>query len=50
MGESNSVIFRKAYDDFAHGKIRAVFAAFDAGITWHIPSHSPLSRDYTGHD
>ena len=50
MGESNSVIIRKAYEDFAHGNIPAVFAAFDAGITWHVPGHSPLSGDYTGHD
>jgi uncharacterized protein len=50
MGESNSVIIRKAYDDFAHGNIASVFAAFDAGITWHVPGHSPLSGDYTGHD
>jgi ketosteroid isomerase-like protein len=50
MGESNSVIIRKAYEDFAQGNIPAVFAAFDAGITWHVPGHSPLSGDYTGHD
>jgi hypothetical protein len=50
MGESNSVIIRKAYEDFAHGNIPAVFAAFDAGITWHVPGHSPLSGDYAGHD
>jgi uncharacterized protein len=50
MGESNAAIVRKAYEDFAHGDIPAVFAAFDAAITWHIPGHSPLSGDYTGHD
>jgi hypothetical protein len=50
MGESNSVIIRKAYEDFAHANIPAVFAAFDAGITWHVPGHSPLSGDYTGSD
>lgn len=50
MGESNSVIIRKAYEDFAQGNIQAVFAAFDAGITWHVPGHSPLSGDYTGRD
>jgi hypothetical protein len=50
MGESNSVMIRKAYDDFAHGNIPSVFAAFDAGITWHVPGHSPLSGDYIGHD
>jgi ketosteroid isomerase-like protein len=50
MGESNAVIIRKAYEDFAQGNIPAVFAAFDAGITWHVPGHSPLSGDYTGHD
>jgi ketosteroid isomerase-like protein len=50
MGESNSAIIRKAYEDFAHGNIPSVFAAFDAGIIWHVPGHSPLSVDYTGHD
>ena len=50
MGELNSVIVRKAYEDFAHGNIPSVFAAFDAGITWHFPGDSPLSGDYTGHD
>ena len=33
-----------------HGNIPSVFAVFDAGITWHVPGHSPLSGDYTGHD
>jgi uncharacterized protein len=50
MSTSNSAIIRKAYEDFAHGKIPAVFAAFDAAITWHVPGHSPLSGDFTGHD
>jgi hypothetical protein len=50
MSESNSEIIRKAYQDFANGNIPAVFAAFDAAITWHVPGHSPLSRDYRGHD
>jgi ketosteroid isomerase-like protein len=50
MGESNAAIIRKAYEDFAQGNIPAVFAAFDASITWHVPGHSPLSGDYTGHD
>ena len=50
MGESNSATIRKAYEDFAHGNIPSVFAAFDTGITWHVPGHSPLSGDYTGHD
>jgi uncharacterized protein len=50
MGESNSPIIRKASEDFAHGNIPSVFAAFDAGITWHVPGHRPLSGDYTGHD
>jgi ketosteroid isomerase-like protein len=50
MGESNAVIIRKAYEDFAQANISAVFASFDAGITWHVPGHSPLSGDYTGHD
>jgi uncharacterized protein len=27
-----------------------VFAAIDASITWHVPGHSPLSGDYSGHD
>jgi uncharacterized protein len=50
MGESNAAIIRKAYEDFAQGNIPAVFASFDAGIAWHVPGHSPLSGDYTGHD
>jgi uncharacterized protein len=50
MSDSNSVIIRKTYADFAQGNIPAVFAVFDAGITWHVPGHSPLSGDYTGHD
>lgn len=50
MGGSNAAVIRKAYEDFAHGNIPAVFAAFDAGITWHVPGHSPLSGDFTGYD
>ena len=50
MSDSNSAIVRKAYEDFARGNIPSVFAVFDAGITWHVPGHSPLSGDYTGHD
>ena len=50
MSDSNSVIICKAYADFAQGNIPSVFAVFDAGITWHVPGHSPLSGDYTGHD
>jgi ketosteroid isomerase-like protein len=50
MGGSNGAIIRKAYEDFAHGNISAVFAAFDAAITWRVPGHSPLSGDLTGHD
>jgi uncharacterized protein len=50
MGSSNGEIIRKAYQDFAAGNIAAVFGAFDAAITWHIPGHSPLSGDFTGHD
>jgi uncharacterized protein len=26
-----------------------VFAAFDPGITWHVPGHSRLSGDFRGH-
>jgi uncharacterized protein len=50
MSESNAAIIRKAYEDFAQRNIPAVFGAFDATITWHIPGHSPLSGDYKGHD
>ncbi len=50
MGESNGTIIRKAYEDFAKGDIASVFAAFDPAITWHVPGHSPLSGDFTGHD
>src|SRR5262245_18216642 len=45
MTESNTEIIRRAYKDFAN-----VFGAFDAGITWHVPGHSPLSGDYRGPD
>jgi ketosteroid isomerase-like protein len=50
MREPNGTIIRKAYEDFARGNIPAVFAAFDASITWHVPGHSPLSGDYVGHE
>jgi uncharacterized protein len=50
MSVSNEEIIRKAYQDFAQGNIPSVFAAFDAAITWHVPGHSSLSGDYSGHD
>lgn len=50
MSRSNSAVIRKAYEDFARGDIPAVFAVFDAFITWHVPGHSPLAGDFRGHD
>lgn len=50
MDESNVAVIRKAYKDVAQGNIPAVFAAFDATITWHVPGHSPLSGDFAGHE
>jgi ketosteroid isomerase-like protein len=50
MSKSNGEIIRRGYEDFAKGNIPAVFAVFDPGITWHVPGHSPLSGDITGHD
>jgi uncharacterized protein len=50
MRESNVATIRKAYEAFAEGNVPAVFAAFDAAITWHVPGHGPLSGDYRGHD
>jgi ketosteroid isomerase-like protein len=50
MDDSNSAIISKAYEDFAKGNIPSVFAAIEASITWHVPGHSPLSGDYSGHD
>ncbi|MBV9249981.1 MAG: nuclear transport factor 2 family protein [Acetobacteraceae bacterium] len=50
MDNQNATIIRQAYQDFAQGNVPAVFGAFDANITWHIPGHGPLSGDYTGHD
>jgi ketosteroid isomerase-like protein len=50
MGDLNGTIIRKAYEDFACGNIPAVFAAMDPAITWHVPGHSPLSGDFTGHE
>ncbi|SPE33993.1 conserved hypothetical protein [Acidobacteriia bacterium SbA2] len=47
---SNGEIIRRAYEDFACRNIPAVFAAFDPAITWHVPGHSPLSGDFTGHE
>jgi uncharacterized protein len=49
-GNANAMTIRKAYEDFAQGNVPAVFAALDASITWHVPGHSPLSGDFTGHD
>jgi uncharacterized protein len=50
MNKSNKEIIRKAYEDFGKGNVPAVFAAFDAAITWHVPGHGPLSGHFTGHD
>ncbi|MBV9521546.1 MAG: nuclear transport factor 2 family protein [Alphaproteobacteria bacterium] len=50
MGARNAAIIRKAYEDFARGRIAEVFAAFDPAMTWHVPGHSPLSGDFTGHE
>jgi ketosteroid isomerase-like protein len=50
MSEANAAIIRKAYEDFAHGNIAAVFNVFDAAITWHVPGHGPLSGEFTGHE
>jgi len=50
MLESNAVIIRNAYENFARANIPAVFAIFDPSITWHVPGHSPLSGDYVGHE
>jgi uncharacterized protein len=50
MKQSNGTAIRKAYEAFAHGDLRMVFATFDPAITWHVPGHSPLSGDFTGHD
>ena len=50
MADSNGAIIRKAHDDFPKGNVPAVFAVFDAAITWHVPGHSPLSGDFTGHE
>jgi uncharacterized protein len=49
MDKSNQEIVHKAYQDFARGDVPAVFAAFDPGITWHVPGNGPLSGDFTGH-
>src|SRR6185369_10079147 len=50
MNKSNGDIIREAYQNFATGNIPAVFAAFDASITWHVPGHGPLSGVYNGPD
>jgi hypothetical protein len=50
MSESNAATICKAYEDFAYRNIAAVFAVLDAAIAWHVPGHSPLSGNFTGHD
>ena len=50
MSQMNVAIIRKAYEEFAHGNIPAVFGVFDAEITWHVPGRGPLSGDFQGHD
>jgi ketosteroid isomerase-like protein len=50
MDNPNATIIRKACDDFARRNAPAVFAVFDAAITWHVPGHGPLSGDLMGHD
>ena len=50
MSKSNGDIIREAYQNFAAGNIPAVFAVFDASITWHVPGHGPLSGVYNGPD
>jgi hypothetical protein len=47
LSKSNVEIIREAYQNFAIGNIPAVFAAFDASISWHVPGHGPLSGDYS---
>jgi ketosteroid isomerase-like protein len=46
----NARVIRKAYEDFGKGDVAAVFAAFDPAIRWHVPGHSPLAGDFTGHE
>ena len=50
MGNPNAAVIRSAYDAFARGNVPAVFAVFDAAITWHVPGNGPLSGTFTGHD
>jgi ketosteroid isomerase-like protein len=50
MGNQNAAIIRKAYQDFEQGNVPAVFETLDASMAWHVPGHSPLSGNYTGHD
>src|SRR5262249_31243756 len=50
MSQSNAMVIRKAYQDFAQGNIPAGFGACDPGIACDVPGHSPLSGDFKGHD
>ena len=50
MDSANPTIIAKAYQDFAHGDVPAVFAVFDPEIRWHVPGNSPLSGDFVGHE
>jgi uncharacterized protein len=49
MGEAERHDHPEGLPDFAKGNVPAVFAVFDAAITWYVPGHGPLSGDYTGH-
>lgn len=48
MPTSNAATIRKVYEDFSRGDFSAVFAAFAADVSWHVPGRSPLSGDYKG--
>jgi ketosteroid isomerase-like protein len=50
MTQSNAELLRSGYEGFASGDVAAVFAIFAEDVAFHIPGHSPISGDYTGHE
>jgi ketosteroid isomerase-like protein len=50
MTQSNAELLRTGYEGFASGDVAAVFAIFAEDVAFHIPGHSPISGDYTGHE
>jgi hypothetical protein len=49
MAHPNAELLQHAYDAFAIGDIPTVLGILAEDINGHVPGHSPVSGDYTGH-